>query len=373
MRIEVCAGALGGVSVMDFQTDIRSFLSDQEALIASFKTVSSSTAALNGGVGALQGALDDIQSRILVEEEALTHAQSVQTSMNGFLDLAQRVDRQVASDVDRNKEEFYGKYPDLRPADSDEEEKAWYEKAWEALCGVGEAIKEGVKALVDAVGETLAKAWDGLVAFYNEHKKIIDTVLLIVGAIGAIAAVIATGGLALTPLLGALGISASVAAAVSTAVAVVAVVSTVAATALNVADVWLEVDHPIFNAVQTGLNVVSAVTNFAYSIGSFYNTFKGYKQLNRLNWEGYPDGAPRPKGYYRLLDGDEYNAARKVANSVNHNLHKQFPELADFEFHEILPVKFGGSPSDLINKIPLTPDNHRKFTVFWNRIMRGLE
>ena len=282
MRIELCAGGIGGISVADFQTDMRSFLSEKEAVIASFKAVSGSTSGLSGGVGSLQGALDDIQSRIIREETALEDAKAVQTSMNDFLELAQRVDAQVASDVNRNKEDFYGKYPELRPAPP-EEEKAWYEKAWEALCGAGEAIKEAIKDGLEFIADTLKKAWDGLVEFYNEHKKIIDTVLLIVGAIGAIAAVIATGGLALAPLLGALGLSASVAAAVSTAVAVVAVVSTVAATALNVADVWLEIDNPIFNAIQTGLNITSAVTNFAYSIGNLYNSFKGIDPQDFVN------------------------------------------------------------------------------------------
>lgn len=372
MRIELCAGGIGGIAVSDFQADMRVLLSEKESVIASFKAVSNNTGDLSGGVGSLQGAMEDIQARIIQEETALENARNIQTSMNDFLSLAQRVDAQVASDVNQNKADFYGKYPELRSTSSDEE-KAWYEKAWEALCGVGEAIKESVEDGLEFIADTLKNAWDGLVDFYNEHKKIIDTVLLIVGAIGAIAAVIATGGLALAPLLGALGLSATVAAAVSTAVAVVAVVSTVAATGLNVADVWLEVDNPIFNAIQTGLNITSTVTNLAYSIGSIYNSFKGYKQLNKIDWDGYPDGAPRPKGYYRILDGDEYDAARKLANSVNNKLHRIFPEFGDFEFHEILPVKFGGSPSDIVNKIPLSPETHRQFTVFWNRILKGLK
>ena len=189
MRIELCAGGIGGIAISDFQADMRVLLSEKESVIASFKAVSNNTGDLSGGVGSLQGAMEDIQARIIQEETALENARNIQTSMNDFLSLAQRVDAQVASDVNQNKADFYGKYPELRSTSSDEE-KAWYEKAWEALCGVGEAIKESVEDGLEFIADTLRNAWDGLVDFYNEHKKIIDTVLLIVGAIAAIAAVI---------------------------------------------------------------------------------------------------------------------------------------------------------------------------------------
>ena len=282
MHIEINAGGLGaGIAVAEYQLNMSGFISDAEDMIASFKAVTGRVCELSGGVGSLQDPLEELEARIALEEQRLQTARDVRKKSNNFLDLAIRVDRQVADLVEVNQEEFYRVNPWLRPPEP--EEKAWYEEAWDWLCGVGEAVKEGLEEFVDWAGETLKNAWDGLVEFYNEHKKIIDTILLVVGAIGAIAAVIATGGLALAPLLGALGVSASVAAAVSTAVAVVAVVSTVAATTLNVADVWLEIDNPIFNAVQSGLNVISTVTNLAYSVGNLYNSFKGIDPKNLVN------------------------------------------------------------------------------------------
>ena len=92
------------------------------------------------------------------------------------------------------------------------------------------------------------------------------------GAVAAIAAVIVTGGVALVPLLGALGVSTATAIAIGTAVAVV---STAAGSILNLIDVWCEIDNPIFNTFQKTLNIISTVTNLTYSIGNIYNSIKG--------------------------------------------------------------------------------------------------
>lgn len=36
--------------------------------------------------------------------------------------------------------------------------------------------------------------------------------------------------------------------------------------------------------------------------------------------------------------------------------------------HEIHPVKFSGSPTDVNNKIPLLPNDHKPYTKFWATI-----
>lgn len=155
------------------------------------------------------------------------------------------------------------------------EEIPWYEQAWNWLCGTGETIVDGAKQAWNWVSDTAVKAWNGIVEFYQEHKKVIDTILIVVGAIAAIAAVVVTGGVALVPLLGVLGVSTATAVAISTAVAVTAVISTVGASVLNLVDIWCEIDNPIFNSFQKALNIVSTVTNLAYSIGNIYNSIKG--------------------------------------------------------------------------------------------------
>lgn len=276
MHIEINAGGLGGgIAIAEYQSNMSSFISDAESMISSFKAVSSSTYALNGGVGTLQGAVSDISSRVQAEVQKKNDAVAIQKKSNDFLDLAIRVDNQVSTIVNKNKEEFYRVNPWLKPATSVDEEVPWYEQAWNWLCGAGEAITDGAKQVWNWVSDTAVKAWNGIVEFYQEHKKIIDTILIVVGAVAAIAAVIVTGGVALVPLLGALGVSTATAIAISTTVAVVAVVSTAAGSVLNIIDVWCEIDNPIFNFFQKSLNIISAVTNFAYSIGNIYNSIKG--------------------------------------------------------------------------------------------------
>ncbi len=274
MRIEINSGGLGaGIAIAEYQLNMADFLSDSQKVISSFKTVVSKTCDLNGGVDTLQGAVDDLSFRIREEEEKYEAAVAVQKKSNDFLDLAIRVDKQVATLVNKNKEEFYKTNPWLRPVV--EEERPWYEKAWNWLCGKGEEIAEGLKKAWVWIKDTAKKAWDGLVEFYNDHKKIIDTILIVVGAVAAIVAVIASGGGALIPLLTALGCSAGTAALISGSVAVIAVVSTAASSTLNVIDIWAEIDNPTFNAWQKGLNITAGVSNLLYSIGGIYNSFKG--------------------------------------------------------------------------------------------------
>lgn len=90
-----------------------------------------------------------------------------------------------------------------------------------------------------------------------------------------------------------------------------------------------------------------------------------------FNWKGYPAGGVKPTGPFRLLEGAEYTTARNLANKTNAILHKAMPELKGLQIHEVNPVKFGGSPTDISNKIFLTPSQHSGYTNFWNAIMRG--
>lgn len=323
MHIEINAGGLGaGIAVAEYQLNMSGFISDAESVISSFKAVSSKVYDLNGGVASLQGAVDDLSSRIQLEEEKKEAAITVQKKSNDFLDLAIRVDKQVASLVNKNKDEFYKTNPWLKPAVT-VDDTPWYEDAWNWLCGKGEQIAEGIKSAWEWTKDTAKKAWDGLVEFYNEHKKIIDTVLIVVGAIGAIIAVVATGGVALVPLLGALGVSTTAAIAISTAVAVVAVVSTVASSALNIVDTWAEIDDPTFNAWQKGLNIVSAVSNLTYSVGTIYNSLKGINPQDYIaqNASKTASSAPPKKPQFSDLNemtDSEYDCISKYNTDSAH-------------------------------------------------------
>ncbi len=91
------------------------------------------------------------------------------------------------------------------------------------------------------------------------------------------------------------------------------------------------------------------------------------------DWTGYPAGGIKPTGPFRLLKGAEYDAARKLANATNKALRKANPaKFKGLHIHEIHPVKFGGSPTDLSNKIFLKPAEHSRYTTFWNLLMRNI-
>lgn len=89
------------------------------------------------------------------------------------------------------------------------------------------------------------------------------------------------------------------------------------------------------------------------------------------DWSDYP-GEKKPKGPFRLLEGQEYKNARKAANNANRKIHRKDPRAKGKEIHEVHPVKFGGSPTDSANKIYLDPAEHRKYTTWWNRIQRKM-
>lgn len=276
MHIEINAiGLRGSTAIAEYQSNMSSFIDYADKVVSSFKAVSSSTYALNGGIGSLQSAVNDISSRVQSEIQKKNDAIAIQKKSNDFFDLAVRVDNQVSLVINQNKEEFYRVNPWLKPVISVEREIPWYEQTWSWLCGAGETIAGGAKALWNWASDTAVKVWNSIIEFYQEHKKVIDTVLIVIGAVVTVAAVIVTGGVALVPLLGALGVSTTIAIAISSTVAVIAVVSTSIGSVLNLIDVWYEIDNPIFNTFQKAINVVSAITNLAYSVGNIYNSFKG--------------------------------------------------------------------------------------------------
>jgi RHS repeat-associated protein len=93
------------------------------------------------------------------------------------------------------------------------------------------------------------------------------------------------------------------------------------------------------------------------------------------NWNGYPTagGGFKPSGPFQLLEGADYQAARTLANQTNAALRDANPELLKgYQIHEIQPVKFGGSPTNLSNKILLTPAEHAQYTNYWNAMMRSI-
>ena len=93
-------------------------------------------------------------------------------------------------------------------------------------------------------------------------------------------------------------------------------------------------------------------------------------EIEITDWDGYPENGPKPDGKLKLLEGDDYKSAKKQINAANRKYHRQHPECNGMDIHEVYPVKFGGSPTDVNNKLPLDPTEHQKYTNFWNSIQR---
>ena len=87
----------------------------------------------------------------------------------------------------------------------------------------------------------------------------------------------------------------------------------------------------------------------------------------------YPQGPVPLNGEYVILEGNDYIAARNLANRTNAAIHKANPALNGLKIHEIKPVKFNGSPTDPANKMYLTPEEHQRFTRFWNELLRNIK
>lgn len=91
------------------------------------------------------------------------------------------------------------------------------------------------------------------------------------------------------------------------------------------------------------------------------------------NWSGYPEDFPKPEGPFRLITDPEYSASRAEADAANRALHQADPALQGLDMHEIQPVKFGGSPTDLANKIAPSRAEHVGPTTWWNQLMAALQ
>jgi hypothetical protein len=85
------------------------------------------------------------------------------------------------------------------------------------------------------------------------------------------------------------------------------------------------------------------------------------------DWSGYPSNpnVPQPQGPFRILGGEEYAQALDAKRVANAALHDADPSLTGLHIHEIQPVKWGGSPTDLANKVTLPQSVHSEFTGWW--------
>lgn len=96
------------------------------------------------------------------------------------------------------------------------------------------------------------------------------------------------------------------------------------------------------------------------------------------DWSGYPAGMPRPTGPVVLLTGDAYASARAAANAANAEIRAAAGlEGSGMQIHEIQPVKFNGSPTDMSNKMLLSVPDHvgpnGVHAQFWGPLQKWVE
>ena len=126
-------------------------------------------------------------------------------------------------------------------------------------------------------------------------------------------------------------------------------------------------------------------TNFAnyakttYPSGGAQVLKPGEFSAASVDWTGYPEGQfglTRPSGPFQLLEGSAYDEALAAKNATNASIRRELPlwSQSELDWHEIQPVKFGGSPTDLTNKIPLPRSFHQQqVSPWWRNLQRSME
>lgn len=227
------------VLIVDTSSAVKSYKSD-------LHTLKSKVLSIDSTVCNVDDVISSVNTSSQTQEEKIKSLEDLNEDLNEFVSDVVRIDGDAAEAINKSKDDFYDKYDYLKP----ECEKNGWEKFTDSCKKFGEWCRE-------------------------HWKEILITVTIVIGAVIAIAAVIASGGLALMPLLTGLGLSASVAANISTAIAVVAVISTIGSSILNVVDTWYDIDSPFLKTLQKIFNWTSVISNGIYSIGTIYNGFKG--------------------------------------------------------------------------------------------------
>lgn len=197
MRVELNSGGLlSGIAVQDFQSDFDSLIDRSRRMISSFQAVKNFTYNMNGGVGNLQSAVDQIDARTSNEESKTNGLEGIQRKANSFIELTRKVDEKACGLVNRNKHEFYEVNPWSKPPQT-EEEKKWYEKAGEWLCNAAQTISDGINNIKDTVVgwgkaaiDTISKAWNSAVEWFKEHAgsilKLAISALIVISLVAVI-------------------------------------------------------------------------------------------------------------------------------------------------------------------------------------------
>ncbi len=184
MRIEINSGGLNSpFSSSMMLANIDTALNRSSSLVKAFERVRAYAYNMNGGVGTLQDAVSNVEQRLASEDTINQNLAQAQSKVASFLELARRIDLQIAGSVNKNKQEFYAVNEWARPPQSSDE-KSLGEKAWDWLCSTGEAIADtakkawdGIKSFYSTVKEKLTEVFEKFKAWWKDHTTITPTVI----------------------------------------------------------------------------------------------------------------------------------------------------------------------------------------------------
>lgn len=158
--------------------NIDTALNRSSSLVKAFERVRAYAYNMNGGVGTLQDAVSNVEQRLASEDTINQNLAQAQSKVASFLELARRIDLQIAGSVNKNKQEFYAVNEWARPPQSSDE-KSLGEKAWDWLCSTGEAIADtakkawdGIKSFCSAVKEKLGELFEQFKAWWKDHMTV---------------------------------------------------------------------------------------------------------------------------------------------------------------------------------------------------------
>ena len=81
MRIEISSSGFCGAAISELQSNLNTYIGNAESVLSSFKTIKENTVGLNGGAGKLQGALENIDSRVRTEEHKIQDAKDIKNKV----------------------------------------------------------------------------------------------------------------------------------------------------------------------------------------------------------------------------------------------------------------------------------------------------
>ena len=194
---------------------------DQEKVIDSFKAVKSKIYNMDGGVGNLQTAVEQLDERInKVDSQRVEKINLAMQNLGAFLHTVRMADQRAAQTISASNALFYEANPWAIPPPPPKKKSVW-QRIKDAFKKAGKAIAGAFKKAVDWVVNCAKKAWTATKNFIVKHwKAIVKIVVGIVIIAGLAALSVFTGGAA-APLFLVAAKGAAIAAATGAAVTVV--------------------------------------------------------------------------------------------------------------------------------------------------------